>query len=124
MSARELADLAITSTQYLQALTTATLGGVALILGQRFLGKARLLDDKWRRAILAFGLLALSLSLLTGFVTIEALIEAANQKLVHEKLEALRYLRIVQSGFLLCGVTTTGGILVWDIAAGTGEVKG
>jgi hypothetical protein len=114
---RELADLSLESTQYLQSLTTAVVGGALLLLGQKegFQAEARL-----NLRPLMVGFLSLALSLITGFVTSEAALEAAVQGLVHAKVETLFWLRILQLAFLLVGVLLIGWSLFWERLRKTG----
>ena len=111
IATRELADLALQSTQYLQSLTAAVFGGALLLLGQKegFQAEARL-----NLGPLMIGFLSLTLSLVTGFVTSEAALEAAVQHLVHEKAATLFWLRILQLAFLLLGVCLIGWSLFWE----------
>lgn len=117
IATRELADLSLQSTQYLQSLTTAVVGGALLLLGQKegFQAEARL-----NLGPLMVGFLSLALSLVTGFVTSEAALEAAVQGLVHAKVETLFWLRILQLAFLLVGVLLIGWSLFWERLRKTG----
>lgn len=123
ISANELAQLALRSVQYIQTLATAILGGAILVLSQRLLGQINIRFDHWRRFFVAFGFVMVSLSLLVGFINIEVLIEAADQSLVDKKMHSMRYLRLLQSTFLLIGAITIGGAIIWDVIRGHGHVK-
>ena len=119
----ELAQLALESTHYLQALTMAVFGGALLLFSQRVLGRARIRDDQPRRIVIGLGFVLLAASLLVGFINIEVMIEAADYRLVDEKMDDMRLLRTLQSAYLLLGVLAIGGTLMRDIIRGVGELQ-
>ena len=122
MGPHQLADLALKSMQYLQALTTAVFGGSILVFGQRLLQRGRVQDNnqdnQLRQFSVAVGFLMLALSLGTGFVGIEAVIEAGYQQVVLEKVGSMRWLRILQAAFLALGVFIVGWVLISDTTRG------
>ncbi|HSR70172.1 MAG TPA: hypothetical protein VLU25_19745 [Acidobacteriota bacterium] len=123
LGSKDLVELALNSVQYVQSLTLATFGGAALLLSQKFLGRWRLRSDRLRRSLAAIGMILLVLSLGCGFVTIESVIEAAEQGVVLSKTDSLRHLRFLQSGFLVVGVMLVGGTILADMIRGSGEVS-
>ncbi len=110
----ELVDLALRSTQYIEALTTAVFGGGVFVLSQQLARQGRGGGEQWQRFVVAVGLTMLVVSLAAGFVMIEALIEAAYQMVVLEKVQSMRGLRIVQFLFLLLGVIVIGIVAISD----------
>jgi len=77
----KLADLALSSSQYLQSLTTAVFALATLALGQEWLGRFRLVSDGARRQSLACGIVLLVFALIAGFVNIESIIQIADDQL-------------------------------------------
>jgi len=122
MGPKELAELALDSVQYLQTLTTAVFAGAMLLLSQRTLGRWKRSDDLWRRTVVACGFVCLVLSLASGFLQIELLTEAADQRVLDFKMSELRILRVIQSGLLLASVMLVGVPLLQDILRGEGAV--
>ncbi len=120
---KEFAELAIQSIQYVQSLTMAAFGGAILLLSQQLLGRGRARSDEYRRLLAAIGMILLVMSLLSGFVAIESVIEAAQHGLLQVKTDPLRNLRVLQAGFLLLGVGIIGSALLADTVRGVGKVE-
>ncbi len=120
IGAQDLAEMALQSVQYVNAVTMATFGGAVLLLTQGFSNGVRDPANGKRRMAAAVGVLLLGLAILAGFVSIEAILEALEFDVVRAKTDSLRLLRVLQSSFLVAGVALVGWALLADIVRGPG----
>ena len=113
-SAIELATLATNATQYLVTLTTALCGVVGFILTRK---DSALTDQLLRRwsIPLALGAVLLGVSLWTGFVVHQTVLQAAADAVMRDSLSSITTLHLVQLVELAAGVALMGSAVVLGV---------
>lgn len=111
-TAIELATLATNATQYLVTLTTALCGLVGFMLTRKGSDLGDKLSSRWR-ITLALGAICLGVSLWTGFVVHQLVLQAAADAVVRDSLSRVTALHLLQLAELAAGVALMGAAVVF-----------